>query len=162
MSHAPTTPTPTASDAAARESTAESDPAPRLSSFVSHAPKGKLGQEYSAEDGYALARSACMELLGVLKDKLGSLDQVAQVVGVADLDIDRDVQGRLRGHWKIVLTLVIGAAEFDPDLVRHWIVKENFHSVTTFQFWGYHKFPIFKFYNSMIYRNHCMFYWIIE
>lgn len=43
-------------------------------------PKGRLGQEYSATEGYALARSACMDLIAVIKDKLGSLDKVARVV----------------------------------------------------------------------------------
>lgn len=43
-------------------------------------PKGRLGREYSAEDGYALARSACIELLTVMRSQLGSLDRVARVV----------------------------------------------------------------------------------
>jgi len=43
-------------------------------------PKGKLGREYSTEEGRAFARSACLELLAVMKGKLGSLDKVAQVV----------------------------------------------------------------------------------
>lgn len=42
--------------------------------------KGRLGREYSAADGYALARSACVELLAVIKNQLGSLDHVAQLV----------------------------------------------------------------------------------
>lgn len=44
------------------------------------APKGRLGREYSTADGYALARSACLDLLAVVKASLGSLDAVAQVV----------------------------------------------------------------------------------
>ena len=44
------------------------------------APKGKLGREYWTEDGRAFARSACLELIAVMKDKLGSLDRIAQVV----------------------------------------------------------------------------------
>ena len=44
------------------------------------APKGKLGREYSTEEGRAFARSACLELIAVMKAKLGSLDKVAQVV----------------------------------------------------------------------------------
>ena len=44
------------------------------------APKGRFGCEYSAADGYALARSACLDLLAVVKEKLGSLDAVAQFV----------------------------------------------------------------------------------
>ena len=43
-------------------------------------PKGRLGREYSAPEGYALARSACLDVLGVIRDTLGSLDRVARVV----------------------------------------------------------------------------------
>ncbi len=43
-------------------------------------PKGRLGQEYSAEDGYRLARSACLDLLAVVRRELGSLDRVARIV----------------------------------------------------------------------------------
>lgn len=42
--------------------------------------KGRLGKEYSTAEGYALARSACMDLIAVIREKLGSLDRVAQVV----------------------------------------------------------------------------------
>ena len=45
-------------------------------------PRGRLGQEYVSADGYALARSACIELLGVIRDHLGSLDRVARIVEV--------------------------------------------------------------------------------
>lgn len=44
------------------------------------APKGRLGKEYSTQDGYALARSACLDLLAAIRAKLGSLDRVAQFV----------------------------------------------------------------------------------
>lgn len=44
------------------------------------AAKGRLGREYSVTDGYALARAACLDLLAVIKDALGSLDAVAQFV----------------------------------------------------------------------------------
>jgi enamine deaminase RidA (YjgF/YER057c/UK114 family) len=44
------------------------------------APKGRIGAEYSADDGYALARSACIDLLATLKKALGSLDRVERVV----------------------------------------------------------------------------------
>ncbi|MEJ6007783.1 RidA family protein [Paucibacter sp. AS339] len=50
------------------------------------APKGKLGREYNATEGYQMARSACIELLATIKQTLGSLDLVAQVV---------DLQGSL-------------------------------------------------------------------
>jgi len=43
-------------------------------------PRGRLGREYSSEDGYRLARSACVDLLAAVKDFLGSLDRVVQVV----------------------------------------------------------------------------------
>lgn len=44
------------------------------------AAKGQLGREYSTQDGYDLARSACIDLLAVLKQQLGSLDKVARFV----------------------------------------------------------------------------------
>lgn len=43
-------------------------------------PKGKLGGEYSAEDGYRFARSACLELLATIRKELGSLNEVAHFV----------------------------------------------------------------------------------
>ncbi|MEQ1686197.1 MAG: RidA family protein [Burkholderiaceae bacterium] len=43
-------------------------------------PQGRLGQEFSAEAGYALARSACLDLLAVMRHQLGSLDRVARIV----------------------------------------------------------------------------------
>lgn len=42
--------------------------------------KGQLGREYSTNDGYDLARSACIDLLAVLKHQLGSLDKVARFI----------------------------------------------------------------------------------
>lgn len=43
-------------------------------------PRGKLGQEFSAEDGYQFARSACIDLLAAIRKELGSLDRVARFV----------------------------------------------------------------------------------
>ena len=43
-------------------------------------PKGRLGSEYSTAEGYAFARSACIELLATMKSAIGSLDKVARVV----------------------------------------------------------------------------------
>ena len=43
-------------------------------------PRGRLGREYSVSDGYALARSACIDLLSVLKHQLGSLDRVSRFI----------------------------------------------------------------------------------
>lgn len=45
-----------------------------------HAAKGQLGREYSSIDGYDLARSACIDLLAVVKHQLGSLDKVARFI----------------------------------------------------------------------------------
>jgi enamine deaminase RidA (YjgF/YER057c/UK114 family) len=45
-------------------------------------PKGKLGREFSSEDGYRFARSAAIDLIAVMKAELGSLDRVVQIVEV--------------------------------------------------------------------------------
>jgi len=45
-------------------------------------PRGRLGQAYTAQDGYRLARSACLDLLATVRSALGSLDQVAHVVAL--------------------------------------------------------------------------------
>ena len=45
-------------------------------------PKGKLGSQYTTEDGYQFARQAGIEVLAVLKDGLGSLDRIQRVVKV--------------------------------------------------------------------------------
>jgi enamine deaminase RidA (YjgF/YER057c/UK114 family) len=45
-------------------------------------PKGKLGREFSAEDGYRFARSAAIDLIAVMKVELGSLDRVARIVEI--------------------------------------------------------------------------------
>jgi enamine deaminase RidA (YjgF/YER057c/UK114 family) len=45
-------------------------------------PKGKLGQEYSAEQGYTFARAAGLDILAALKLELGTLDRVARVVKI--------------------------------------------------------------------------------
>ena len=44
--------------------------------------KGKLGREFSVEQGYQHARSVGLALLAVMKDELGSLDKVKRVVKV--------------------------------------------------------------------------------
>lgn len=45
-------------------------------------PKGKLGKEFTTEQGYQYARQAGMEVLAVLKAALGSLDKVKRVVKI--------------------------------------------------------------------------------
>ena len=42
--------------------------------------KGRLGSDYATDPGYALARSACIDLLATVKSTLGSLDRIARVV----------------------------------------------------------------------------------
>lgn len=44
--------------------------------------KGKLGRDYTTEEGYELARKAGSEVLAVLKFALGSLDKVKRVVKI--------------------------------------------------------------------------------
>lgn len=45
-------------------------------------PKGRLGGEYSVDEGYRFARSAAIDLIAVMRSELGSLDRVARVVEV--------------------------------------------------------------------------------
>ena len=56
-------------------------------------PQGKVGREFSVEQGYKFARSTGLALLAVMRAELGSLDKVKRVVkvlgmvnGVADFD----------------------------------------------------------------------------
>ena len=43
-------------------------------------PKGKLGGEFTTEEGYQFARQAGIEVLAVLESAVGSLDKVKRVV----------------------------------------------------------------------------------
>ena len=45
-------------------------------------PKGRLGREFTTEQGYRFARSAALDLIAVMRSELGSLDRVARVVEV--------------------------------------------------------------------------------
>ncbi|MBI2754247.1 MAG: RidA family protein [Betaproteobacteria bacterium] len=45
-------------------------------------PQGKLGREFSVEQGYAFARSTGLALLAVMKSELGTLDRVKRIVKV--------------------------------------------------------------------------------
>ncbi|MDB5992804.1 MAG: RidA family protein [Herbaspirillum sp.] len=51
-------------------------PSPENGAF----PQGKLGREYTVEQGRHFARTAALELISALRDELGSLDEVAQIV----------------------------------------------------------------------------------
>jgi enamine deaminase RidA (YjgF/YER057c/UK114 family) len=46
------------------------------------AVKGKLGREFTVEQGYQHARAVGINLLAVMRDELGSLDKVKRVVKV--------------------------------------------------------------------------------
>jgi enamine deaminase RidA (YjgF/YER057c/UK114 family) len=45
-------------------------------------PQGKLGREYTVEQGYQHARDTGLEILAVIRSELGSLDRVKRVVKV--------------------------------------------------------------------------------
>jgi len=45
-------------------------------------PQGKVGRDFTVEQGYKFARSTGLALLAVMKDELGSLDRVKRVVKV--------------------------------------------------------------------------------
>ena len=45
-------------------------------------PAGKLGREYSVEQGYQHARTTGLDLIAVMKAELGSLDRVKRIVKV--------------------------------------------------------------------------------
>ena len=43
-------------------------------------PKGRLGREFSAKDGYEFARLTALDILAAIKLELGNLDRVRRVV----------------------------------------------------------------------------------
>lgn len=45
-------------------------------------PKGKLGKDFTTDEGYRFARLAGIEVLAVLQSALGSLDKVKRVVKI--------------------------------------------------------------------------------
>lgn len=76
-------------------------------------PRGRLGQEYAAEDGYKLARSACVDLLAAIRGALGSLDRVARVVelhGSLNTIPDFEDHARVLDGASDLLIEVFGAA----------------------------------------------------
>lgn len=48
-------------------------------------PKGKLGSDFTTEEGYQFARQAGVEVLAILKQAMGSLDKVNRVIKVQGL-----------------------------------------------------------------------------
>ena len=76
-------------------------------------PKGRLGREYSSDQGYALARSACIDLLSAMRKTLGSLDSVAQVVelhGSINCTPDFEDHARVLDGASDLLVEVFGAS----------------------------------------------------
>jgi enamine deaminase RidA (YjgF/YER057c/UK114 family)/GNAT superfamily N-acetyltransferase len=53
-----------------------------VSSIDGITPKGKLGQEFTTQEGYSFARQVGIEILAVVKATLGSLDKVKRVVKI--------------------------------------------------------------------------------
>lgn len=45
-------------------------------------PKGKLGSDFTTDEGYQFARSTGIEILAVMKEALGTLDKVKRVVKI--------------------------------------------------------------------------------
>lgn len=85
--------------------------APRL--IADSPPKGRLGREYSSEEGYALARSACVELLAVIRSELGSLDRVSRIVelhGALNTTPDFEEHARVLDGASDLLVEVFGSA----------------------------------------------------
>lgn len=76
-------------------------------------PKGRLGREYSADEGYALARSACLDMLAVIRSQLGSLDRVSRFVelhGSLNADPAFEEHARVLDGASDLLAQVFGAA----------------------------------------------------
>jgi len=74
-------------------------------------PKGRLGQEFTTEDGYAFARSACIDLIAVMKSELGSLNSVARIVelqGFLNADSDFEDHAKVMNGASDLLVDVFG------------------------------------------------------
>ncbi|HEU4382726.1 MAG TPA: RidA family protein [Anaeromyxobacteraceae bacterium] len=62
-------------------------------------PSGRVGVEFSVEEGYRLARSTGLALLAVLRAELGSLDRVRRIVKVLGMVA---APPEFRDHPKVV------------------------------------------------------------
>jgi enamine deaminase RidA (YjgF/YER057c/UK114 family) len=74
-------------------------------------PKGRLGREFTTEEGYTFARSACLDLIAVMKRELGSLDRVAQVVelqGFVNAEPDYEDHAKVMNGASDLLVEVFG------------------------------------------------------
>lgn len=76
-------------------------------------PKGRIGQEYTADEGYQLARSACLDLLAIVKHHAGSLGAVAQFVelqGFLNADPAFEEHARVLDGASDLIASVFGSA----------------------------------------------------
>jgi enamine deaminase RidA (YjgF/YER057c/UK114 family) len=76
-------------------------------------PRGRLGHEYSAEDGYKLARSACIDLLATVRATLGNLENVVRIVelhGSLNTTPDFEDHARVLDGASDLLVEVFGSA----------------------------------------------------
>jgi enamine deaminase RidA (YjgF/YER057c/UK114 family) len=101
-----------------------SDPAAKYANFVivngllfvsgkgpAGKPKGKLGKDFTTEEGYQFARQAGIEVLAVLKAGLGSLDKVKRVVkvqGFVNADPNFEEHHKVLNGFSDLLTEVFG------------------------------------------------------
>jgi len=76
-------------------------------------PKGRIGREYSADEAYALARSACIDILAVIRGQLGSLDRVSRIVelhGSLNADPEFEEHARVLDGASDLMAAVFGPA----------------------------------------------------
>lgn len=76
-------------------------------------PRGRLGHEYSAEEGYGFARSACLDMLATVRATLGNLDNVVRVVelhGSLNTTPDFEDHARVLDGASDLLIAVFGSA----------------------------------------------------
>lgn len=74
-------------------------------------PRGKLGDTYTTEQGYEFARLTGIEVLAVLKEGLGSLDKVKQVVkiqGFVNATADFEEQHKVLNGFSDLMLEVFG------------------------------------------------------
>lgn len=76
-------------------------------------PRGRMGMEYTADDGYVLARSACLDLLSAMRAAIGSLDKVVRIVelhGSLNTTSDFEDHARVLDGASDLLVDVFGSA----------------------------------------------------
>ena len=76
-------------------------------------PQGKVGREFTVEQGYRFARSTGLALLAVMKAELGSLDRVKRVVkvlGMVNADPDFHDQPKVINGCSDLFVEVFGDA----------------------------------------------------